>query len=121
MTLRSMSLLAVVSAFVSACGSSAPPSESEIWHAATLRPGVELATTPGEEQLLQRIASLPADEPVRLGEQVFTPGAPYHAASGRTCRSVGIQSGESARNRLVCDDAEGRWVFVPNPFPAGSP
>ncbi len=102
------------------CGAGAAPTESEIWHAATLRPSVELASTRGEELLLARLGSLPADEPVRLEGEVFTASAAYVAASGRTCRHVRIDA-EAPRQRLACDDGDGRWVFVPNPFVAESP
>lgn len=121
MRLWTASSLVLVSALAGACGAGAPPAESEIWHAANLRPGVELATSPGEELLLARLASLPADESVRLEGEVFRAGAPYVAASGRTCRRVFIETDAAPRERLACDDSEGRWVFVPNPFAAEAP
>ncbi len=113
--------LVLVLALGTACGAGAPPAESEIWYAANLRPGVELAATPGEELLLGRLASLPANESIQLEGQVFTASTPYVAASGRTCRRISIETDATPRRRLACDDSEGRWVFVPNPFPAEAP
>lgn len=96
-----------------ACGSSAP-TDAEIYFAAGLRPGVELATTPGEQTLLAQLATLEAG-PYTLEGERFELGTTYEAASGRVCRRVRTTSAE----RLAC---AGRgteaptWTFVPDPF-----
>lgn len=110
-----------------ACGS-ATPSDSEIYYAAALRPGVELATTPAERLLLSRLPDL-AEGALTLEGEHFELGPSYASASGRVCRRVRT----SARERLACaerpgehaDDAEhatgsSTWTFVPDPFGASS-
>lgn len=107
----------MVSCTLAACGASAPPSEADIWYAESLRPGVELAVSPGEERALAQMASLPTDEPVELAGETFVAGPVYTAASARRCRR--LQTG--ARLRLACEDPRaGGWVFVPSIFAEGS-
>lgn len=106
--------LAVVGA---ACGG-APPTEDEIWHEPTLRPGEVPPTTHGEREFLVRMEDVPVGEPVAFGSQVFVADAPYFAASGRTCRPVTVRGREPDGNvdfRLACEEGDG-WVFVPDPF-----
>ncbi|MAC24926.1 MAG: hypothetical protein CMN31_21440 [Sandaracinus sp.] len=108
----------VVSCALTACGASAPPSEADIWYAESLRPGVELAVSPGEERALERMSSLPVDEPVELAGETFVAGPIYTAASARRCRRVQTPS----RPRLACEDGQaGGWVFVPDVFTDRAP
>lgn len=121
MQLRS---LAFVPLFV-ACGGRSTPSEAEIYYAAALRPGVELATTEGERALLGQIALVP-EGPFEAAGERFEVGPTYHAASGRSCRRVLTP----LRERLACEASqsapptesqreprgEPAWTFVPNPF-----
>lgn len=110
--------LGIGSALLLACGGPPPPTEADLAYAAALRPGTELATTPGEEQALARAATLPDDEAVTLGSQSFVAGPLYVAASGRRCRQLTV---DGARERLVCEDlSAGGWVFVPDIFAGGS-
>lgn len=114
-----------------ACGS-ATPSDSEIYYAAALRPGVELATTPAERLLLSRLPEL-AEGALTLEGEHFELGPTYASASGRVCRRVRT----SARERLACAERPGEhaehaveaegaqsastaWTFVPDPFGASS-
>jgi hypothetical protein len=114
-----------------ACGSAAP-SDSEIYYAAALRPGVELATTPAERLLLSRLPDL-AEGALTLEGERFELGPSYASASGRVCRRVRTP----ARERLACAERPGEhaddaaenaenatesstWTFVPDPFGASS-
>lgn len=112
-----------------ACGS-ATPSDSEIYYAAALRPGVELATSPAERLLLSRLPEL-AEGALTLEGERFELGPTYASASGRVCRRVRT----SARERLACAERPGEhgdhvehvdegastsWTFVPDPFGASS-
>jgi hypothetical protein len=113
-----------------ACGSAAP-SDSEIYYAAALRPGVELATTPAERLLLARLPEL-AEGALTLEGEHFELGPTYASASGRVCRRVRT----SGRERLACAERPGEhehaedtqtatdsstsWTFVPDPFGASS-
>jgi len=116
-----------------ACGSAAP-SDSEIYYAAALRPGVELATTPAERLLLSRLPEL-AEGALTLAGERFELGPSYASASGRVCRRVRT----TARERLACAERPGEhadardlaenesatgssasWTFVPDPFGASS-
>jgi hypothetical protein len=97
---------------------SAPPTDAEIWHQSTLRPGVVPPGTHGERELLVRMPDVPVGQPVAFGSQVFTVDAPYVAASGRTCRPVTARSNEADGHvdfRLACEEPDG-WAFVPDPF-----
>ncbi|MCA8972823.1 MAG: hypothetical protein KDC95_23770 [Planctomycetes bacterium] len=102
---------------LTACGATGP-SESEIYYAAALRPGVELATTGGERTLLNRIGELPSGLTTLDGES-FELGGLYAAGSGRTCRRVRTARSE----RLACSGREAEsptWNFVPDPFRASA-
>ncbi|MBX3248170.1 MAG: hypothetical protein KF901_13405 [Myxococcales bacterium] len=102
--------LALVPLFV-ACGGRSTPSEDEIYYAAALRPGVEVATTEGERALLAQIGQIPEGHFEAAGER-FELGPAYHSASGRFCRRVLTPR----RERLACVGEGDVWTFVPNPF-----
>lgn len=105
----------VLASVVAACGS-ATPSDAEIYYAAALRPGVELATTPAERLLLSRMPEL-AEGAMTLEGESFELGPTYAAASGRVCRRVRT----TTRERLACTSRPGEapsWTFVPDPFRA---
>lgn len=110
------SAVALVSV-LTACGGTGP-SEAEIYYAAALRPGVELATTGGERALLGRLGELPSGL-TNLDGETFELGDLYAAGSGRTCRRVRT----AHRERLACSGREAEaptWSFVPDPFRASS-
>lgn len=69
------------------------------------------------EALLQRMAGLPAGQPVALEGEVWTPGRLYSAASGRLCRSVEVDSRASgSETRLACRSEDGDaavWAWYP--------
>ncbi|MDH5491840.1 MAG: hypothetical protein OEY14_07795 [Myxococcales bacterium] len=95
------------------CGAGAQGRPDEVWHTEALRPGAIEPSTPGERALLSRLSDLPTGEPITLEGETFVPGAPYRAASGRSCRPIERASGEArAQRRLGCDGSAG-WTFVP--------
>ncbi len=104
----------VVSVLAFGCGGSALPSDDEIWHAASLRPTVILADSESERAVLGRMGTLPVDEAVAVGDDVFVASSTYEAASGRRCRRL-TQQGDGTRTRLACRDGDA-WVFVPDVF-----
>jgi hypothetical protein len=74
-----------------------------------------------EREILQRLPTLAPEQPVTIDGAMVSAAAPYHAASGRTCRPLVITGADrSARSRLACrEDAE--WFFVPQVFQADEP
>jgi len=100
------------------CGSGPSPREQDIWYTPSLRPGQVPPTTAGERELLARLGQLPSGQAVSLEGQVFVPGEPYQAASGRTCRPIGVGEPDAEHEgdrRLACEDRQ-HWVFVPDVF-----
>ncbi len=93
-----------------ACGTAAP-TEHEIFYTPELRPGTELAVNDAERALLERLPSAVDLAELSVAGQSFQLEPTYAAASGRRCRRV-----HSDHLRLVCEDAAGQWVFVPDPF-----
>jgi hypothetical protein len=100
------------------CGGSQEPTEREAWYMSSLRPGTVEPASHGERELLARMESVPANEAVRLGGQVFIVDAPYASGSGRLCRSVRVEGGPEVELKLACED-EPHWVFVPDVFAGG--
>jgi hypothetical protein len=125
------------------CAGAQPRAE----HAAVSPPS---AVAPGDElerELLRRLPELPPEQPVSIQDATVLAGAPYFAASGRTCRALTIQgtaqspaqgtaqspaqgttqspaqhadrsSGAEPRPRLACRE-DGDWFFVPQVFRPG--
>jgi hypothetical protein len=115
---RLVACSAILMATASIGCASKPPSDDQIWHESTLRPGLVSPETQGERELLVRLSDVPVGQPVTFGSQVFIADAPYAAASGRTCRSVMLRPTEAdgtVQVKLACEVAEG-WAFVPDPF-----
>jgi hypothetical protein len=115
---RLVASLAILLASASIGCASKPPTDDQIWHESTLRPGLLSPETQGERELLVRLSDVPVGQPVTFGSQVFIADAPYAAASGRTCRSVMLRPTEpdgTVQVKLACEVAEG-WAFVPDPF-----
>lgn len=73
-------------------------------------PGDEL-----ERELLRRLPELPSQQPVSINDATVLAGAPYFAASGRTCRALTIEGAGPSRSRLACRE-DGDWFFVPAIF-----
>ncbi len=70
-----------------------------------------------DEQVLSRVAELPADQPVAVGGKKYIAGPTYTAASGRTCRYVS-EAGKRespAHRQLACTEG-GDWFFAPDVF-----
>lgn len=74
-----------------------------------------------EREILQRLPTLTPEQPVTIDGAIVSAAAPYHAASGRTCRSLTITNADrSARSRLACRE-DAAWFFVPQVFRADEP
>jgi hypothetical protein len=102
-------LLAGAGLLAVGCGSS-PPREASIYHDPALRPTVVAADDPAAEALLASVSQAPTGEAV--GPYVL--GQTYFAASGRRCRPIRSSGGR----RLVCENDDGSWSFVPQLFGA---
>ncbi|WP_169791639.1 hypothetical protein [Sandaracinus amylolyticus] len=100
---------------LAACGG-APVRDEDVYHEASLRPGV-LPADDADRELLARLPESAADQPLEVGGRVFVPRAAYATASGRRCAPV-VEQG--ARTRLACESAAG-WVFVPDVFGGDDP
>lgn len=74
-----------------------------------------------ERAILERLPTLAPEQPVTIDDAIVSAAAPYHAASGRTCRSLTITSADhSAHSRLACRE-DAAWFFVPQVFQADEP
>lgn len=100
------------------CGGAPPPGPEDIYHDPGLRRGA-LEADEADRELLERLGTLPAGEPVSIAGRVYVPAPSYFAASGRACRPVRASIGGT---RLACSTEGERWEFVPdvvggdNPF-----
>jgi hypothetical protein len=112
----SIHALALLASLILGCAHAQPRTESVV----VSPPSAIAPEDDFERELLRRLSSLPAEQPVSIDDATVTARAPYYAASGRTCRALTIQSagqsaGSAARSRLVCrEDSE--WFFVPEVF-----
>ncbi len=79
--------------------------------------GALAAKSDNERALLREVGSLPTDKPRQIGEAAVVAGAPYTAASGRTCRALHLTEKGSTKSegRLVCNNGK-VWFFVPDVF-----
>ena len=102
------------------CSGRALPSDEDVYHEASLRPGSVPAESDAERQLLTRLPSLAANEPVQLGDQIYLPLDSYTSASGRRCTPVRVRSGGGERTRVACE-SDDAWVFVPDVFGGDDP
>lgn len=69
-----------------------------------------------EREILQRLPALAPEQPVTIEGAIVSAAAPYHAASGRTCRFLTITGADrSSRSRLACRE-DAAWFFVPPIF-----
>jgi hypothetical protein len=70
--------------------------------------------------VLRALGQLPANAEQSVAGLGVVAGAPYHSASGRTCRHVTL-TGKSgiAEAKLACKSHEDDWVFVPGVFAPG--
>lgn len=109
----------VIAGAIPACGPSLPR-EQDIYHEASLRPGSVLARSDAERELLERLPTLPVNEPVRLGDRTYVPMPAYPSASGRTCTPVHESAPGHQLLRVACDQ-DGQWVFVPDVFGGEDP
>lgn len=93
-------------------------------HVAEPGPAAPTAIEPANEierEVLQRLPTLAPEQPITIDGATVSAAAPYHAASGRTCRSLVITGADrSARSRLACRD-DAAWFFVPQVFQADDP
>jgi hypothetical protein len=66
---------------------------------------------------MSQLSSLPSGAARRLGNLSVQADAPYHAASGRTCRALHLKPAQSKQEirRVACTDGK-TWFFVPDVF-----
>ncbi len=100
-----------------ACGGSASSKAPATAHepASRSEPASDL-----ERAILAALPGLPAaDAEVEVEGRAVLAGAPYDAASGRTCRSVRVLEAEPGVEaaQLACHEQEGPWFFVPGVYP----
>jgi hypothetical protein len=70
-----------------------------------------------ERQVLGALDQLPPDSEQSVGGLAVSAGAPYHSASGRTCRRVTLKAHSGApAGKLACKSQQDGWVFVPGVF-----
>ena len=104
-------VLALVAALTAGCGGAQTgPEHPAVSPPSAVAPGDDL-----ERELLRRLPELPAKQPVSINDATVFAGAPYFAASGRTCRALTMQGAGPARSRLACRE-DGDWFFVPAIF-----
>jgi hypothetical protein len=106
----------LLAALTIGCTRSQPVAEPGPAGPTTIEPANEI-----EREILQRLSALAPEQPATIQGAIVSAAAPYHAASGRTCRFLTITSADrSSGSRLACrEDAE--WFFVPPVFQADEP
>lgn len=105
-----------VALVLSGCGG-ADVRDEDVYHEASLRPGIVPAESEVDRNLLARLPSSVADEAVHVGDRVFVLHAAYASASGRRCVLVSEHGGST---RVACEAQQG-WVFVPDVFGGHDP
>jgi hypothetical protein len=78
--------------------------------------GVVAPVSEAERQTLANLEQLPADSEKSVGGVLVVAGAPYHSASGRTCRNVTFKGQSGSASKLACKSQDQGWVFVPTVF-----
>lgn len=106
----------LLAALAFGCTRSQPVAEPGPAGPGTIEPANQI-----EREILQRLPALAPEQPVTIEGAIVSAAAPYHAASGRICRSLTITSADrSARSRLACRD-DAAWFFVPQVFQTDEP
>ncbi len=98
------------------CSSSHRPEPRDPSYASLVEPGTREPSDDVERAILARLGELEPGAEEHIDGQVVVAGAPYAAASGRTCRTVTIRpSAQAAKpsSRLACL-VEDVWAFVPD-------
>ena len=98
-----------------ACGASVPAGAPRSTPPVADGAGVVEPADDVEATALKRLDGWPAGQAWAVAGVSVTAGAPYTAASGRTCRSLGFQRPEGGTTRLACHDGA-RWFYVPDVF-----
>jgi hypothetical protein len=108
---RYLHALAFAAVLAAGCaGAQSRPEHAAVSPPSEVAPGDEL-----ERELLRRLPELPAQQPVSINDATVLAGAPYFAASGRTCRALTIDGAGQSRSRVACRE-DGDWFFVPAIF-----
>jgi hypothetical protein len=84
--------------------------------------GTAEPASPSELKVLAALDELAPGQPRAIGDLSVVADAPYHAASGRTCRGVTLTSTlppKHSRTRLACKHGQ-QWQFAPSVFLAPS-
>lgn len=97
-----------------ACGGN-PHTPGDGAYASSVKPGTREPVGSFERSVLSQLDTMEADAPVQIDGKSVVAGASYHAASGRKCRRISI---DSAQVDLACQMPDG-WYFVPPVFVPG--
>ena len=108
-------LAAVAVTGLAACATTARPAAPDPSYTLLTKPGTRAATDDLERAILKQLGQLTTSKEAAIGGRAVVAGAPYTAASGRTCRSVNVRAAGAAPARIhlacVISDA---WSFVPD-------
>jgi len=88
------------------CGGGNPHTPGDKTYAASVKPGTRAPSSSLEREIL---AQLGTDSPFPIEGNNVIAGPPYHAASGRLCRRISVDTGADS---LACEMDDG-WHFVP--------
>jgi len=108
-------IAAILPLAVVACSSGSHSQVPDPNYASLVEPGTSAPSDDVERAVLERLSELEPNAEEHIDGQVVVAGAPYAAASGRTCRMVTIRSSKEtrpSRARLACL-VEDVWAFVP--------
>ena len=108
-------LAAILPLAAVACSSGNKSRPLDPSYAALVEPATREPTDDVERAILKRLDELEANAEETIDGHVVVAGAPYSAASGRTCRMVTIRASARAResrSRLACV-VDSVWAFVP--------
>jgi hypothetical protein len=114
--MRWRSVAAILPLVAVACSSGPRSEPRDPSYAQLVEPGTREPSDDVERAILARLGELEPGVEEHIDGQVVVAGAPYAAASGRTCRSVIIRPSAQAakpRSRLACL-VEDVWSFVPD-------
>ncbi len=98
-----------------ACGTTSKPVKPDPSYKLLTQPGTRAPADDLEKAILAQLKQLAPDKEANINGRVVVAGAPYAAASGRTCRAVSVRANgpAAARDHLACRIGNG-WAFVPD-------
>jgi hypothetical protein len=118
-----VTLAAIAAPLALGCGGANQTEPAGPDHALLVNPATRKPHDEVERAVLAQLPQLAPDTEATIQGHKVVAGAPYSAASGRTCRPVRIRGSAEAepdRSRLVCMIGNA-WAYVPNALrdPAG--